>query len=153
MEVRAQEKGIRIERHLSDNLPDLRADERHLKQIVLNLLTNAVKFTPEGGQVAVNARLTPGGSIELSVVDTGIGIRHKDLAKVLQPFGQVADSLRRGHEGTGLGLPICDALMQLHGGELEIESEVGVGTTVTIRFPEDRSVAPAALPGISASAS
>ncbi len=154
VEVRAQEKQIRVEKHLAAQLPLLRADERHVKQIVLNLLSNAVKFTLEGGSVAVNARLSREGGVEIVVADTGIGIRAKDVPKVLQPFGQVADSHRRGHEGTGLGLPICDSLIRLHGGEFDIESEVGIGTTVTVRFPRERSVeqASAGVSGIAAGA-
>lgn len=78
--------------------------------------------------------------IEISVSDTGVGIDSKDIPKVLQPFGQVAESHNRCHEGTGLGLPICNSLMELHGGTLEIESELGIGTTVTVRFPPERTI-------------
>ena len=139
VEVRAQERRTRVAQHLSPSLPRLRADELHVKQIVLNLLSNAVKFTPEGGDVAVTTRLGHDRSIEIVVTDNGMGIRAEDIPKVLQPFGQVAGSQVRGHEGTGLGLPICESLMRLHGGTLQIESEVGRGTAVTVVFPKERS--------------
>jgi signal transduction histidine kinase len=109
-----------------------------LKQIILNLLSNAVKFTPQGGRVTVEVCLKPGPGLEISVVDNGIGIEAGDIPTALRPFGQVAGSHSRGHEGTGLGLPISNALMRLHGGSLVIESRVGVGTRATIRFNEDR---------------
>ena len=147
MEVRAQEKGILVEDRTPGDLPSLRADERHVKQIVLNLLSNAVKFTPNGGRVAVDASLTAGSCIKISVTDSGIGIRARDIPKVLQPFGQVAECHNRGHEGTGLGLPICNSLMLLHGGSLEIESKLGVGTTVTISFPAERTIRHQAVGG------
>jgi len=140
VEVRAQEKHIRVGQELSAELPLLRADERHLKQIVLNLLSNAVKFTPLGGEVTVSARLSDDRSIEISIADNGIGISARDIPTVLQPFGQVAESQVRGHEGTGLGLPICNSLMRLHGGSLKIDSSVGAGTTVTVRFPKERTL-------------
>ena len=154
MEVRAQEKLIELEVDAPADLPRLRADERQVKQIVLNLLSNAVKFTPEGGRVVVRALLTEEAAVEIAVVDSGIGICAADMLKVLQPFGQVAESHRRGHEGTGLGLPICDSLLRLHGGELTIESEVGSGTTVTVHFPPERTVpAPTQMLGVAATGS
>lgn len=137
---RGREKEIRVEENTPGDLPTLRADERQVKQILLNLLSNAVKFTPDGGQVIVNTRVDDASCIEVSVSDTGIGIDSKDIPKVLQPFGQVAESHNRGHEGTGLGLPICNSLMELHGGTLEIESELGTGTTATVRFPLERTI-------------
>ncbi|GAB4364502.1 MAG: hypothetical protein Kow00114_21240 [Kiloniellaceae bacterium] len=140
VEVRAQEKGIAVETARLGSLPLLRADERHLKQIILNLLSNAVKFTPEGGRVTAGARLDEQGAIHIWIADTGIGIAEKDIPKALLPFGQVADCYRRGHEGTGLGLPICNSLMSLHGGTLAIDSTPGAGTTVTITFPPQRTV-------------
>jgi PAS domain S-box-containing protein len=140
MDVRAQEKKVRIGESTQDDLPSLRADERQVKQIILNLLSNAVKFTPAGGLVTLNASVEDGSCIEVSVRDTGIGISAGNIPKILQPFGQVAESHSRGHEGTGLGLPICNSLMALHGGTMQIESEVGVGTTITLRFPPERTL-------------
>ena len=123
-----------------NKIPFLHADEKHLKQIIINLLSNAVKFTPAGGQVLVHVRLNDKSCVEISVTDTGVGIAAKDIPKVMQPFGQVASSQTRSHEGTGLGLPICKSLMEIHGGTLNIESEVGKSTTVTVKFPPERTV-------------
>jgi len=140
VEGRTEEVGLDVEAHMPDHLPPLRADERQLKQIVINLLSNATKFTPEGGRVTVSARLDDNSGMKISVTDTGIGIAAEDIPKTLKPFGQVADSHIRNQGGTGLGLPICKSLMELHGGSLDIESELGKGTTVTIRFPPERTV-------------
>ena len=90
--------------------------------------------------MTVSARVDAQSCIRISIADTGIGIAAKDIPKALLPFGQVAESYKRGHEGTGLGLPICNSLMNLHGGTLAIDSEPGVGTTVTISFPPERTV-------------
>jgi len=119
----------------SQALPKLRADRRMLKQILVNLLSNAVKFTPQGGRVTVSAHCDPATGYALSVADTGIGIAFEDIPKALARFEQVDAKLDRRYEGTGLGLPLSKAFVELHGGSLELESEVGVGTTVTVRFP------------------
>ncbi len=119
----------------SQALPKLRADRRMLKQILVNLLSNAVKFTPQGGRVTVSAHCDPVAGFALTVADTGIGIALEDIPKALARFEQVDAKLDRRYEGTGLGLPLSKAFVELHGGSLELESEVGVGTTVTIRFP------------------
>ena len=111
-------------------------------QILANLLSNAVKFTPSGGRVAVKAWCGPHGGYVFQVVDNGIGIALEDLPKALARFGQVDSGLQRAHEGTGLGLPLTKSLTELHGGSLDLESEVGVGTTVTVRFPAERVVGP-----------
>jgi len=118
----------------------LRADERAVKQILINLLSNAVKFTPAGGAVTVRARLDDAGNFLLSVTDTGIGIAEKDMAKAMAAFSQVDNSLTRKFAGTGLGLPLVRLLAGLHGGEMSLESKVGVGTTVTVRLPQRRAV-------------
>jgi len=136
--TRAEEAKVSLETSLPKDLPALRGDERHLKQILINLLTNAIKFTPAGGKITVNARLSDESCLEITVTDTGVGIAAKDIPKVMAPFGQVAESQSRGHDGTGLGLPICNSLMALHGGELSLVSEVGKGTSVTIAFPSER---------------
>ena len=138
--VRAEEAEVNVVAEIANDLPDLRADQRHLKQIVLNLLSNAVKFTPAGGKVTVAARLSAEQKIEIEVTDTGIGIDSDDLSSVVQPFTQVAKSSQRSHEGTGLGLPICKSLMELHGGTLTINSELGNGTSVTVSFPAERTI-------------
>ncbi len=120
------------------------ADERALRQILINLLSNAVRHTPAGGRIGLGARPSAAGGLEVFVADTGVGIPEADLKRVLQPFEQVAGDQRRSHEGTGLGLPIVKELVDLHGGELTLESEVGKGTTVTFRLPPERVQADAA---------
>jgi two-component system cell cycle sensor histidine kinase PleC len=117
-------------------------DERALKQILINLLTNAVKFTERGGEVEIIGRLAPDGDILLAVRDTGIGIAEDQIPKVLEPFGQARNAYMAGESGTGLGLPITRSLINLHGGSLVIESQLGVGTTVTQRLPAMRVVKP-----------
>ncbi len=120
----------------------LRGDERRIMQALLNLLSNAIKFTPEGGRVEVAAGVDPNGSITIEIVDTGIGIAEEDLVKVFAPFGQVEEPLTRTYQGTGLGLPITKAYIDLHGGELKMNSRQGEGTVVTIVFPPERTVDP-----------
>ncbi len=122
-----------------DFLP-LYADERRLRQIVINLLTNAVKYTLEGGKIRVGTEMSGDGALVLSVSDTGIGMTDTEIYKAMEPFGQIDSAHSRREEGTGLGLPLTRALVELHGGVLEIESETGVGTTVFIRFPANRAV-------------
>jgi signal transduction histidine kinase len=104
-------------------------------------LSNAVKFTPAGGQITLQATLEPDGGLAFRVRDTGIGIAPSDLAKALEPFGQVDSSLSRKYEGTGLGLPISRALVELHRGRFMLASEPGIGTTVTFSLPPDRIAA------------
>ncbi len=113
-------------------------DERVLRQIVLNLLTNAIKFTREGGHVTLSVAVEPGRGIVIRVADTGIGISPGDIARVVRPFEQVENVLSRSHGGTGLGLPLTAKLTELHGGQLDIESLVGRGTTVFITLPAER---------------
>ncbi|MGH6952636.1 MAG: ATP-binding protein, partial [Alphaproteobacteria bacterium] len=135
---RAESKGVALDIRLWHALPPFLADERALKQMLLNLLTNAIKFTPEGGRVETRAELEGDGSLVLSVADTGIGIAKEDLARVREPFVQANDPAARQIEGTGLGLALTDRLARLHGGTLEIESELGRGTKVSLRFPGAR---------------
>ncbi|HZT87644.1 MAG TPA: ATP-binding protein [Stellaceae bacterium] len=137
---RIQEAGLTSSVRLPDNLPLLRADERKTKQVLLNLIINAVKFTAAGGRIDVVGRFEQASGVELTVADTGIGIPREHLSRVLQPFEQVDSSLSRLHQGTGLGLPLVKAIMELHGGTLVLESEEGKGTSVTITFPPDRVV-------------
>jgi signal transduction histidine kinase len=140
VEVRADDQDIRVQENTPDDLPILRADERHVKQVVLNLLSNAIKFTAAGNLVSVGVRLNDASCVEISITDTGIGIEEDDIPKILQPFVQVAGSDIRGHGGMGLGLPICNSLMVLHGGKLRIESEFDKGTTVIAQFPPERTI-------------
>src|SRR6185436_10832405 len=107
---------------------------------LLNLVTNAVKFTPPGGSVEVSGQFDPKTGVVLTVKDSGIGIAPRDLERVLQPFEQVDSTISRTHQGTGLGLPLVKAIMELHGGGLALESQVGFGTCVTVTFPADRAV-------------
>jgi PAS domain S-box-containing protein len=132
---RAHDGGLKVETEVSAELPHLNADRRKLKQILLNLLSNAVKFTPEGGVITVLGRRADDGGVEIVVADTGIGIAADDLAKAFETFGQVDSRLSRKYEGTGLGLPLVKALVELHGGTLDLESRLNIGTTATIRLP------------------
>jgi PAS domain S-box-containing protein len=115
------------------------ADELRLEQVLLNLVSNAVKFTPPGGSVRVAARLADDGGVAVSVADTGIGMDASEIPRALQPFGQIDNSLARPHGGTGLGLPLAVRLVELHGGAVTIDSEPGLGTTVTFTMPPERT--------------
>ena len=118
---------------------EVSADELRLEQVLLNLVSNAVKFTPSGGHVSVAATLALSGEVIISVADTGIGMAAEDIPRALQPFGQIDNSLARPHGGTGLGLPLAQRLIELHGGTMSIDSELGKGTTVTIVLPAERT--------------
>jgi signal transduction histidine kinase len=135
---RAHDGQLELSTDIERDLPPVFADRRIFKQILLNLLSNAVKFTPAGGRIVAHAQREPGGGIAIAVSDTGIGIREQDLERVLQPFGQAESGLARRYEGTGLGLPICKALAELHGGTIALASTLGGGTTVTVRLPAER---------------
>ena len=121
------------------HLPRLRGDARLLKQILLNLVSNAAKFSPEMGNVRVVTGLVEGG-IAITVEDDGVGIAPDDLAMVLQPFGQAENAISPKQEGTGLGLPLANGFVELHGGILTLDSAVGRGTRVTVIFPASRTV-------------
>jgi signal transduction histidine kinase len=137
---RAKEREVELELDLPDGLPLLNADERKVKQILANLLTNAVKFTDSGGTVTLRAWCRADSGFVIQVADTGIGIAPDDIPKALAKFAQIDSDLNRKFEGTGLGLPLTKALVELHGGCLDLQSQVGVGTTVTVRFPAARIV-------------
>lgn len=137
---KADEKNLHIAPRLPGVMPRLYADKRALKQMMLNLLSNAVKFTPKDGEVRISASLANDGAVKIVVEDSGIGIAKKDMEKVLTPFGQVDSALAREHEGTGLGVPLVKAMIELHGGSLSFESILGEGSVVTLRFPPERSV-------------
>jgi PAS domain S-box-containing protein len=139
---RAEAGRIDIRTRLPKELPSLMADARKLKQILLNILSNAIKFTPAGGSVTLEACVEKDGAFVFMVRDTGIGIACEQLPTALAPFGQVDGSLSRKYQGTGLGLPLTKALVELHGGKIELTSVVDIGTEVTIRFPKSRIVAP-----------
>jgi len=132
---------------------EVTGDELRLEQVLLNLVSNAVKFTPSGGKVRVGASLTPAGGIAVFVADAGIGMTADEIPRALQPFGQIDNSLTRPHGGTGLGLPLAKRLVELHDGTLTVESEPGRGTTVTFALPAERTRLrdPAAAAGLIAS--
>ena len=127
-----------LEIALPDNLPRLQADERKLKQVLLNLMSNAIKFTPEKGVIEISARLEDDGSFIFQVRDTGIGIAEEDIPRAFAPFEQVDSRLNRQFEGTGLGLPLSAGFIKLHGGRLDLESTPGVGTKAIVRLPPTR---------------
>jgi len=119
-------------------LPILRGDRRLIKQILLNLLSNAVKFTPPSGEISIHAYRCTNGDLKIDVADTGVGVAEADIPVVLSRYGQVDSALARKQQGTGLGLPLAQAMTERHDGCLGIQSTVGVGTTVTVRLPAER---------------
>ena len=135
----AQENGVSVGFERPDDLPNLIGDHNKLQQVTFNLLTNAVKFTPNGGTVRLRMNETDAGFM-IAVIDTGIGIDPEDIPRVLQPFVQAESSDQRSHGGTGLGLPLSHSLVEMHGGKLQITSTKGVGTTVTVALPRDRII-------------
>lgn len=143
--IRPQAQQRKLNLQVSRGAPNMRlyADERALKQILLNLLTNAVKFTPEGGSVMLMAEAEPQGGLAFTVLDTGVGIPAGILHEVLLPFQQGEQSYVRNKEGAGLGLALVQALCKLHDARLVIDSTEGVGTKLTVHFPAERVFAPA----------
>ncbi|MBT7760050.1 MAG: hypothetical protein HN732_22160 [Rhodospirillaceae bacterium] len=135
----AAEKNIALQIDIASDLPSIHADSRALKQILLNLLSNAVKFTPPGGKVVLAVTRKDNGAVELMVADTGCGIPRDQLKLVMRPFHQVNSPLMRSEGGTGLGLPFSASLVSLHGGDIQIDSEVDKGTTVRVTFPSERA--------------
>ncbi|MBP1779620.1 MAG: His Kinase (phosphoacceptor) domain protein, partial [candidate division NC10 bacterium] len=131
---RASRHGIALTISIDAALGEVVADERKVRQILLNLLANAVKFTPDGGQVAVTAGQR-GDGVELSVSDTGIGIAPEDQAAVFEEFRQVGGPRTQVLEGTGLGLALAKRFVELHGGTIDVQSTVGRGTTFTFTLP------------------
>jgi len=137
MRNRAEAAGVELVAE-TPPMPEMDADYRALKQVLLNLVSNAVKFTPRGGKVTVGSRLEIGGQgerVKLWVKDTGIGISAEDIQRLAKPFEQIESQLSKSQQGTGLGLALTKSLLQMHGGELEIESQPGVGTTVGFALP------------------
>ena len=137
---RAGKAGVAVEADDATDLPVVRVDEIKLKQIMLNLMSNAVKFTEAGGTVKVTVARTGDGGIDLTVADSGIDIAPEHIETVLLPFRQVESALNRKYAGTGLGLPLVKALIEAHGGHLTLTSEVGVGTTAVVHLPHWRVV-------------
>lgn len=134
---RARDAGIELKISIPADLPLLWCDERKLKQMLLNLVNNAVKFTPSGGTIQIGARLDLEGFV-LAVRDDGIGIAEEDLDRVLEPFVQAETTLSRQQEGTGLGLALVKAMVEIHGGRLRLESQLGKGTSAELVLPAER---------------
>ncbi len=130
---RANRRGIRLGSAIDPRLGMMGGDERKVKQVLLNLLSNALKFTPEGGRIDVGARLHDHAA-EVSVADTGIGIAPEDQAAVFEEFRQVGSADKKA-EGTGLGLALSRKFIELHGGKIWVKSAVGVGSTFTFTLP------------------
>jgi CheY-like chemotaxis protein/anti-sigma regulatory factor (Ser/Thr protein kinase) len=133
-------KNIQIETKLAPNLPNLLIDERRIRQVLINLLNNAVKFTPEGGRITLEVHLSQNAShatgyVQIAVADTGIGIAQANLEQLFQPFTQIDSALNRSYQGTGLGLALVKHLVELHQGQVSVKSEVGVGSRFTVELP------------------
>lgn len=139
MMSRAFSSGLEIVEEIDRDLPALNADPRLVRQILINLVTNAVKYSENGGKITIKAHINDQGQMDIVVSDTGVGIPKDRIQEAMEPFSQVNDPVEaRGFQGTGLGLPLAKAMTELHGGSLQLESEVNAGTTVTVTFPEDR---------------
>ena len=130
----ALEAGVQLSMNLSPSLPPLMSDPLRLKQILFNLLTNAIRFTPRDGRVSLHATARD-KMLEITVNDTGKGIAKEDIPRLFRAFEQIAPTAEERSRGTGLGLALCQRLVELHGGTLDVESELGVGSTFTMRLP------------------
>ena len=142
----ARARSIIVSNRIARSLPMLRGDERRLTQIMLNFVSNAVKFSNDGGRVELDAFLDEDGSFAVMVRDNGIGIAEADIPRVMQIFQQADNGHTRRYGGTGLGLPLAKKLVELHGGNLELESKQGSGTRIMARFPASRVIAVAETP-------
>jgi two-component system cell cycle sensor histidine kinase PleC len=138
VEPRARAARLRLTQNIAPGLPLVRGDQRAIKQIVLNLLTNAIKFNADGGSVEAFASVAQSGEIAFGVRDDGIGIADDDQQHVFEPYGRARHEIARAQEGTGLGLPIVKGLVDAHGGRIVLDSELGRGTCVTIYLPAER---------------
>jgi two-component system, cell cycle sensor histidine kinase PleC len=138
MQLKAKNKNVRILPQFESAMPPLWADEKAVRQVMLNLLSNAVKFTPTGGEIKVKLGWTAGGGQYLSIVDNGPGIPQEEIPIVLSAFGQGSIAIKSAEQGTGLGLPIVQALMHMHGGTFELKSKLRLGTQATATFPASR---------------
>src|SRR4051794_36532773 len=138
MKLRASSRGIIIHEVFEQAMPRLWADERAIRQVVLNLLSNSIKFTPQGGEIWLKAGWTASGGQYLSVKDTGSGIPEDEIPVVLASFGQGSNSIKSAEQGAGLGLPIAKNLVDLHGGTFTLKSKLRIGTEVIVTFPPER---------------
>ncbi|WP_394690715.1 ATP-binding protein [Hoeflea sp.] len=137
----ANSQRVIIRTSLSESVPDVVADQRSVKQIALNLLSNAIRFTPSGGQIVVSTSYEPSGNVVIRIRDTGIGMSRKELEQAMKPFGQVGTGPRQRSEGTGLGLPLTKAMVEANRAQFDIVSAAGEGTLVSIAFPPQRVLA------------
>jgi two-component system cell cycle sensor histidine kinase PleC len=137
----AQSAGLKLIDDVAPDVPIVIGDSVKLRQVFTNLISNALKFTRSGGSVTIKAVRSANGGATIQVIDTGVGMSEEDVAVALTPFGQVDATHARWREGTGLGLPIAKALVQLHGGDLTIRSQKDVGTEVTVLLPLPRAQA------------
>jgi len=140
MRERIKVGGVSLESVIPTPFPLLKADTRKFRQMLFNLISNSIKFTPMGGRIAIRASVSNTGGIDVTVADTGIGMAARDIPLALKPFGQIDSRLSRRFEGTGLGLPLVKAMIELHGGHLEIASSPGAGTTIRLIFPPSRTI-------------
>ena len=134
----AEKFNVRIETRLPPETVRLTAVERMIRQIMINLVSNAIKFTPAGGSVQISGAATAGGGYAVTVQDSGIGMSEKEILQALTPFGQIENKMTATHNGTGLGLPLAKAMLELHDGRLEIHSTPGRGTAIILKFPSGR---------------
>jgi two-component system cell cycle sensor histidine kinase PleC len=146
--IRAKQVGLTIVRLPLMSEIDLLIDPVKARQILMNLLTNAIKFTPPNGRIVLGAEATPCGGIEIAVADTGIGMAPEQIERAFEPFVQIDNKFKRQSEGTGLGLPLSRRLVELHGGSLRIESTPDVGTTARVYIPAERVRAQATLASV-----
>lgn len=154
IQQQAFKKDIHIKKHFASNLPKVMVDERRMRQALINLLSNAVKFTPEGGKITLEVSVIPSlanaenntiseqSYMSIAVRDTGIGIAPEHLKKLFQPFVQIDSALNRNYEGTGLGLALVQHIVTLHGGQVTVISDVGLGSCFTMHIPCDVSLTP-----------
>ena len=141
MQPRATESRVQLELSVPASPPMFRGDAAKLRQVLLNLLSNALKFTPADGRVLLRFECGVDEGITITVRDTGVGMSPADIPRALEPFTQLDNRLARRYEGTGLGLPLTRSLVELHGGSIRLESALGEGTTVTVVFPPNRTIA------------
>ncbi|MBO6824788.1 MAG: PAS domain S-box protein [Sneathiella sp.] len=142
LSVRADQNEVSLNMEVPADLPTMIADETRLKQIFVNLISNAVKFTKPGGAVSVRASLLNSGELQIKIIDTGVGIAEKDIPTVLSRFGQAQTSYARTNEGTGIGLTLVQLIVEMHQGHFELQSVLDVGTTCIVTFPRSRISAP-----------
>ncbi|MDH3472330.1 MAG: HAMP domain-containing histidine kinase, partial [Rhodospirillales bacterium] len=131
---------VTLSKNINEQLPLVLVDEMKIKKILVILLSNAVKFTPQNGNVTITANLDEIGNLSISVIDTGIGMAAADIQKIFEPFAQIDGELNRKYEGTGLGIPLAVSLARLHGAHIAIESDIGMGTKATLVLPADRVI-------------